>query len=277
MFQCLKINRGGLLLTACLIILGSACTPIAVPATPTTLALAPTEIEPIPTLTEVVLPSPTPTGQAISIELGGVANSISEQIVPAVQKTADSAWWQAVPAYLTATLNNYPVAGPITPQIFVYPTQDLPAWNPDADKQVKDMQALLVSHLVTGAMPFLPLKPEKQVIQSAIKGIEFNNGQGVRYLTQYNSGIVPVNNQQLFYTFQGLTSDGRFYISAVLPVIYPGLPADSLSVPPENDPFWTDPAGYIAQTSKTLSEAPTSSFTPDLSTLDAMMSSLEVK
>lgn len=255
-------------------------TPTEVPPVPTNTSVSPSAtevIQPSQIPTEAVLSSPTPSGQAYSIDLDGLANSSSPAIVPAVQKTADSPWWSPMPEYLSVTLITYPVNGPITPQIFIYPVADLPAWNPQADKQVKDMQALLASHQVAGTMPFLPLKSEVQVMQTAIKGLDFKNGQGVRYLTQYNSGIVPINNQQLIYTYQGLTNDGQYYVSAILPVIYPGLPADNQSLPPADDPFYTDHGGYLAGIVKMFNEAPSSSFTPDLATLDTMMQSLEVK
>lgn len=253
--------------------------PTSLPPVPTdtTIPLVPTNTTAPPAPTAIAQPTATPSGQAFSIDFNGVAQSSTTEIVAAVPKTADSPWWQPMPQYLAISLVQYPVSSLNQPQIFIIPTADLPAWNPDADKQVKDMQTLLASHMVASKIPFLPLKSDVQIMQSAIKGLDFKNGQGVRFLTQYNNGIAPINNQQLFYTYQGLTSDGQFYVSAILPVIVQGLPADSQSLPPADDPFFTDNPGYVAGVVKTLSEAPTSKFTPDLSTLDAMMSSFEVK
>ena len=62
-----------------------------------------------------------------------------------------------------------------------------------------------------------------------VQYLDFKSGTGVRFLTQFNNGMAPVNNHDLIYTFQGLTSDGKYYIAAVLPVTHPDLPANSLS------------------------------------------------
>lgn len=40
-----------------------------------------------------------------------------------------------------------------------------------------------------------------------------------------------MNNQELFYTYQGLTDDGTYYVAVIFPVSHPDLPADISSVP----------------------------------------------
>ncbi|MEO8354588.1 MAG: hypothetical protein ABI621_01610 [Chloroflexota bacterium] len=39
--------------------------------------------------------------------------------------------------------------------------------------------------------------------------INFQNGRGIRFLTQYAQYPAPINNHELFYHFQGLTNDGK--------------------------------------------------------------------
>jgi hypothetical protein len=75
-----------------------------------------------------------------------------------------------------------------------------------------------------------------------------------------------------------LTSDGKYYVAAVLPVNLPALPMDAsvnLNNPPTN--FMEDFPTYLSDTVNMLNGQPASAFTPDLSTLDAMIGSLEIK
>ena len=55
--------------------------------------------------------------------------------------------------------------------------------------------------------------------------LKFENGSGVRYLTMYGQGFAPINNHDLFYSFQGLTADGRYWVSVIMPVNHPSLQA----------------------------------------------------
>lgn len=44
------------------------------------------------------------------------------------------------------------------------------------------------------------------------------DGGGIRYLTQFGQAAGLITNPELFYTFQGLTDDGAYYVAAVFPV-----------------------------------------------------------
>jgi hypothetical protein len=93
----------------------------------------------------------------------------------------------------------------------------------------------------------------------------------------FSQGLVPINNNELIYTYQGLTSDRRYYVAAVLPVTHPSLPADgkvSGNEPPE---FTSNFTAYLANTFASLNTQAAETFTPNLTQLDAMMSSLEIK
>ena len=91
--------------------------------------------------------------------------------------------------------------------------------------------------------------------------------------TWYSQGMMPINNQELLYTYQGLTSDGHYYVAVVLPINLPGLPADAQDT--NNLP--SDFAKYVADTADLLDQQPAGTFTPDLVKLDAMIESIEVK
>ena len=88
---------------------------------------------------------------------------------------------------------------------------------------------------------------------------------------------MPINNYELIYTYQGLTSDGKYYVAAVLPVNHPSLPADGKVTGKEPPEFTSDFPTYLANVVKALNPQAANTFTPDLTQLDAMMSSLEIK
>ena len=126
-------------------------------------------------------------------------------------------------------------------------------------------------------MPFLPLFNAQQVIHSNVQYLDFLDGQGLRYLTEFDQAYIPINNYELIYTYQGLTGDGKYYVAAVLPLNHPTLPADESVTGNEPPEFSSDFPAYLANVVETLNPQAANTFTPDLTQLDAMMSSLEIK
>jgi hypothetical protein len=116
-----------------------------------------------------------------------------------------------------------------------------------------------------------------------IQLLNFQNGSGVRELTQYDQYPAPINNHELFYHFEGLTSDNQYYIIAVLPV-------NALMLAEDEKPESPVPAGgvpipdgvgpnntyYFLVTEKLNSQAP-DTFTPSITMLDALVQSIVVK
>ena len=125
-------------------------------------------------------------------------------------------------------------------------------------------------------MPFLPMFNAAQVLNAQVEYLDFKNGRGVRFLTQYDQGPLPINSYELFYTFQGLTNDGQYYIAAILPVTHPDLPSTS-QVSQQDTSLYEDFPAYLDQTTDWLNQQPASAFTPDLEKLDAMLQSMEIK
>lgn len=248
---------------------------------PTATTVATVDVTTIPVSTE---PDPTQTATSsvgqnmgpITVDFSGIAKEATAETVPAVDKSQNPPWWEVMPQYDALTLQGYPVVQhEIRPQLFVFPIKELGV-NESAGKMVEDLKALLQTSSEGKNLPFLPLYQNAQVLHAQVKYLDFKNGQGVRFLTQYNSGMAPINNSQLFYTFQGLTSDGNYYVSAVLPVTLAGLPETAFTA--------TDFLGYLSDYTKhvinmadLLNEQSASAFTPDLSKLDAMVQSIEVK
>ncbi len=237
-----------------------------------------------PTDQPVALPTQIPATQpaagasgAITLDLSGVAQDQTVETIPAVPASASGPYWEAAPEHHRVTLQGYPVANHLLkPQIFVYPVADLAAANEGMGKMASDLQTLLGTQKAGEYLPFLPLFNAQQVFHAQVQYLDFKNGKGVRYLTQFDQAPLPINNFELIYTFQGLSSDGKFYIAAVLPVTHPELPATQ-QVSPEQEADLKDFPAYLAKTAAWLDQQPSASFTPDLAKLDALIQSIEVQ
>lgn len=131
-------------------------------------------------------------------------------------------------------------------------------------------------------LPNVPFFNAGSLIAANIKLISFQSGNGVRALTQYAQYSAPINNRELFYHFQGLTSDNKYYVIAILPITAPMLPEDEkpeAAVPPDGVPLPTDigpnEVYYFSVTEKLNALAP-DSYTPSLDALDLLIQSILV-
>jgi carboxymethylenebutenolidase len=84
--------------------------------------------------------------------------------------------------------------------------------------------------------------------------------------------LVPINNRELLYTFQGLTDDGLFYIAAVMPISHPTLPASAEGLSPaDRAAMQADFPKYLKTLIGSLGAQPGASFKPGLGDLDALV------
>jgi hypothetical protein len=178
------------------------------------------------------------------------------------------------------TLRGYPLTHIfLEPQILVFPTQAYSELNPLAAQRIAALRQLLAERPAAfpQEMPFLPVLNAAQVIHVQHAYLNFQNGSGVRYLTQHDQAFLPINNEELIYTFQGLTSDGGHLIVVTMPISHPSLPDDHMQVP-GGDPtaFANNFESYLADITAQLESAAPDSFAPSILLLDTMVQSLLV-
>jgi hypothetical protein len=163
--------------------------------------------------------------------------------------------------------------------LIVYPVDGYKSANDAVTPIIASLQDLLKTRPAnpSQALPFLPTWNAGQIFHSNVTYLEFKNGQGVRYLAEYGQDIFPINNRMLLYIFQGLTQDGKQYISLVLPVNNSILPADEKIPESDYGTFTANFNNYIKDTQTKLSAQPPSSFKPNLSLLDALVQTLLVQ
>ncbi|MFC1960377.1 SH3 domain-containing protein [Chloroflexota bacterium] len=128
--------------------------------------------------------------------------------------------------------------------------------------------------------PFMPrmIVNAAPIFGSHQKLITFNggSGNGYRYIVQYAQYPAPIRSHELFYTFQGMTADGDYYVSAILPLA--DLPLQQFSEDYEGEK--SNDVGVLPEYDAALTEFVTGQadddFLPSLTTLDAIISSIRL-
>jgi hypothetical protein len=223
--------------------------------------------EPSPTL------EPDVSFQGVSFSYDdSLAASITPEIIPAEQEAGIESW--NTPEYTQFTFNGYTLPDAFhTPRIMVFPVNAYNAINPTAGDSIYQLNQLLQTQPENpDEIPVLPVIPAAQYMRAQVRYFRFQNGTGVRFLTQYGQDAWPISNNEMFYTFQGVSDDGQFYVSAILPISHPSLPdPETVNM---DDSFYEDFMNYVAVVEGQLSAESPDSFTPKLSTLDGMIESI---
>ena len=77
---------------------------------------------------------------------------------------------------------------------------------------------------------FMPYQNKERVINVLPEFLSFENGSGIRTVTGFDDPIQASGSaSNLYYSFQGISSDGRYYISAVFPLMSVSLNGQSAS------------------------------------------------
>ncbi|HEY8205323.1 MAG TPA: hypothetical protein VIF81_11390 [Pyrinomonadaceae bacterium] len=183
----------------------------------------------------------------------------------------------------------------------IYPPNP-PAWTIYFDEEVRVLKELLrakpapanVGRFLakargekgcTAAMPFLPMWEACQAFAARVRYINFRNGTGVFFLTQWDVGETSqIANDGLEYAFQGITNDSRHWVYAEFSVRAPFLPnGDEPDVIAWNEKNYLlshkskQYQAYVRPVLAKLEALPANKFQPNLELLEQLIQSLEVK
>ena len=101
---------------------------------------------------------------------------------------------------------------------------------------------------------------------------------GYRFVGRWQQSPNPVTNQGLRYVYQGFTNDGRYLVSFFYPVTSPTLPMTAADVPQdEMNAVNSDTAAYMATQNEALNALTVEDWEPALTTLDALVGSLQIE
>jgi hypothetical protein len=247
----------------------------------------------VPIATPLVQPSPIPktavTFGRLSVEIpSSIANGASGIDIPPATNE-DTAYWEKTPGHLQVSLNDYYVLqGKFhQPQIYVYPAMPYVELVPAAFESMHNLRNVMnpVAPITVDQLPTVPFFNAAQVFASNIQAVSFQNGNGIRFLTEYGQYPAPVNNHELFYQFQGFSADGEYYIVAIFPITAPGLgessdPESAVAIGGVAYPAMGDPSdnwkAYYAAAVSLLDATSPESFTPSISQLDALIQSMRI-
>lgn len=213
----------------------------------------------------------------------GVAGGANAEAVPAVNPGSDPQW-DVAPAHTKCTLTGYALQNKFhEPRIFVYPAEEFAQVHSGAAQEIDRIKKILGGLTPTkDTLPIVPFFNAGPLFVARIQVIPFQAGNGVRALTQYAQYSAPINNRELFYHFQGLTSDNKYYVIVLLPITAPILqenetpqapiPANGVPFPANGLP---DPSYYVSITDKLNALSP-DAYAPSLNALDALIGSILV-
>lgn len=220
----------------------------------------------------------------------GLAGGANGELIPVItEETGDP--WSVAPEHVKFTFNGYNnTTGSFSNiTLSVYPAQEYADVYAGAEHGLQKLQAILASPSAPLAFDSLPQVPSfnaAQMIATQVQRLNFTNGSGVRMINQYGQAVGPVTNSGTFYHYEGLTSDGKYLVVAVLPIGSPFLasgdsenepiPAGGVEFPGYDSLDPADFENYFQAVTDVLNAASPDSFRPGLPLLDSLIQSITV-
>ena len=192
-------------------------------------AISAAQITSTPTITPTATASPTP--QALAVNYANIQLAIPSNLASG---TTDVTTTDIEPPYINPSagqmpqhtkiiLNGYPVQGASwQPQIIVFNAGQYARYTDSTQHIISGLRSMHYQH----GQPLPEGLPSGQ-FNADVQSVNFVNGNGIRYLTQFDESPLPANNHELFYYFHGITNDGNYYVQVVLPIQAPFLASDN--------------------------------------------------
>jgi hypothetical protein len=264
-------------------------------ASPTSI---PPSVTSLPATADANTTSPTPEQSFEGVEVSvapvsivlppGLASGVRDTQFPRADEQ-DLPYWSLTPGHTLLKLEGYLLQGKShEAEIYIYPALDYAVMVPGAFESIHRLDNMLYAPggpMLNDQLPAIPFFNAQQVFASKIQLISFQNGQGVRFVTEYAQYPASANNNDLFYHFQGVTRDGDYYIVAILPITAPELAetSDGGAALPSGGvpyPYFANPGAdmqsYYTSVVDVLNAAPAESFSPTIGQLDLLIQSMKI-
>jgi hypothetical protein len=244
-------------------------TPSTTPSTPTATSIANGSVV---TLNNV----------SMTIPQGLAKDALSEMVSASTDSNAPP--WDIAPEHLRFIFTSYPLQDKfLQPQVIVYPANEYAQLVPNvADNILRLKEIAAGGPLSEDNLSQAPFFNAQQLIAAQLKVINLQNGSGYRAVMQYAQYPATINNYELIYHFEGLTTDGNYYVVAILPINAPILaetdkpdaviPTGGVPVPAEAVPNEV----YYSEVTDKLNMLSPDEFTPSLNLLDSLIQSISV-
>jgi len=260
-------------------------------ATTTVIASLPTETTPpsgeSTATTAPEIPAYSESGISFSLP-PCLATGAAISTLPAVPPVENGGPQESYPEHRIIQFTGYPLVGKFhDPIVHIYPVDEFVQMDPQLAARVTKLSDLITSRpaVPPDSIPFLPQFNAAQQFRARVSYLDFQNGSGVAFLTQYNQYVAPVNNFDLFYTFQALSADQKYWIAAILPVSGNFLQEtpNSTEVPQNGIPFPANPGDiqavndYFSSVTTLMGAVASNSYTPEITCFDVFLQSLKVE
>lgn len=217
-----------------------------------------------------------------------LASAAAISTVPLVPEDPNGAPSQSSPEHRVIQFTGYPLVGKkFDALVAVYPVAEFIQLQSRLEAEVQELSTMMASHpaVLPPQLPFLPPQMAQQVFHARESFLDFQNGSGIAFLTEFSQYSAPANNYDLFYTYQALSADGMYWVSAILPVSANFLQEtpDSADVPQNGIPVFTDTKNikavedYYTAVTALMKSAEASAYTPEITCMDVFMQSLKVE
>jgi hypothetical protein len=227
------------------------------------------------------------TPERVHFDLQGLARSVHGELRPALPAPPEpEPGFVGEPANVRFLFDQEKGTDTVTSaqrQVVVYPAPAFRRIFVDAKETTGNPVDVLRAQLRKGSpgkaeIPILPPPDAAQVLKAHLKVLEFAGGRGFSFVTAYAQDNVPVANDALFYTFQGLTDDGKYWVAVYYPLAASVLPRTERDSPEAKDykAFDAHFASYLKSTVRAL-EDPRTVYTPELAKLEALVRSISIR
>ena len=186
---------------------------------------------------------------------------------------------KGLPDHIEVTFGD---GNPANAIIYIIPTADYQKlWEVNGDSSVSGNLAKLESLLVEKpdqlpqwGLPVLPFERAVGANDLAVQGIYLPSGvaKGIRFIGRFSQDQSPLTNNNLYYVYLGLSNDGNYLIAFFYPIKANAL-ADTTSADDQQSAT-KDFQAYLAAKIAALNGLHNTDFTPDPTTLDALIQSL---
>ena len=230
---------------------------------------------------------------SININASAIADKVSAQMRPASPLVEGDApvFAAGLPKHVRIAFGDDQLADDAVDmqqrQILIIPIADYLARFDGAAEAQKDLRGQIDtlkrilrrrSTRLADPVPVMPPVNAAQVFRSRVKYLKFNGGSGVRFLTAYVQDTMPLTSADLFYTFQGVSDDGKYYVSAFMPLRTAALTESQDKVESkEVDEAKNRFDAYLRRITTTLDRQKADGFAPNVDSLDTVIQSLQVR
>lgn len=239
----------------------------------------PTATEPAPTVEPTAaLPAALPAVDFEGVRFSydpALASNIQAEVIEEEPGTVDGPYWERLPRHVRFEFEGYPRQGETFHQaeVLIYPVEDYARLSEGAGPVIEELKQALKDRPseFDNGLPFLPQWNAAQMFHAQLRYLD----SGLRYVTQYGQDISPITNERVFYTYQGLAGNGKYYVVAIFPISSAVLP-DSGEVD-DYQAFADRYQQFMKETRDALNAEPAENFAPDLELLDALVESITVE